>query len=262
MSEVVLCQIAEGVAVFTLNRPDKLNAINHAVIDTLMALLDAVEADDKVGAVIVTGAGRAFSAGADIAEFSGIVAQGTQVALREFVRKGQRLTARLESFPKPIIAAVNGLAFGGGCEITEAMHLAVAGEKASFGKPEIKLGFPPPFGGTQRLPRLVGRKRGLEMLLTGDPISARRAEEIGLINAVVAAADLMNAAKSLARRIIDKPAPAVAATIGAVSRGINLSIDEGLAVEATHFGMVVPTHDFQEGIQAFLEKRSPQFTGR
>lgn len=262
MSEVVLCQIADGIAVFTLNRPDKLNAINHAVIDTLMALLDAVEADDEVGAVIVTGAGRAFSAGADIAEFSGIVARGTQVALRDFVRKGQRLTARLESFPKPIIAAINGLAYGGGCEITEAMHLAVASEAASFGKPEIKLGFPPPFGGTQRLPRLVGRKRGLEMLLTGDAIPAHRAEQIGLVNAVVPAAELMDAARALARRIMDKPAPAVAATIGAVARGLNLSIDEGLAVEAAHFGLVVPTHDFREGIQAFLEKRPAQFTGR
>ncbi|MCA1908864.1 MAG: crotonase/enoyl-CoA hydratase family protein [Magnetospirillum sp.] len=262
MSQVVLCQVADGVAILTLNRPDKLNALDHAVIDTLMALLDGLEADDAVGAVIVTGAGRAFCAGADIAEFADIVAQGTRVALRDFVRKGQHLTARLENFPKPIIAAVNGLALGGGCEIVEAMHLAVASAEASFGKPEIKLGFPPPFGGTQRLPRLVGRKRGLEMLLTGDAISAWRAEQIGLINAVVPADHVMEAADDLARRIMAKPAAAVAATIGAVTRGLNLSIDEGLAVEAAHFGLVVPTDDFREGIQAFLEKRPARFTGR
>lgn len=262
MSEVVLCSIDDGIAVFTLNRPEKLNAINFQVVETLRALLDTVERDPEVNAVIITGTGRAFSAGADISEFSGVVAQGTQIALRDFVRRGQRLTARLESFPKPIIAAVNGLAFGGGCEITEAMHLAVASEEASFSKPEINLGFPPPFGGTQRLPRLVGRKRGLEMLLTGDAISAERAEQIGLINRVVPHAGLLEAAKALARRIMEKPPLAVAATIGAVSRGLNVPIDEGLAIEATHFGLCVPTEDIREGINAFLEKRPAHFVGR
>ncbi|HLO75973.1 MAG TPA: crotonase/enoyl-CoA hydratase family protein [Magnetospirillum sp.] len=262
MSEVVLCSIADGIAVFTLNRPDKLNALSFEVVDTLQALLDTVERDPEVNAVIITGSGRAFSAGADIAGFGPVVAQGTQAALREFVRRGQRLTARLESFPKPIIAAVNGLAFGGGCEITEAMHLAVASEEASFAKPEIILGFPPPFGGTQRLPRLVGRKRGLEMLLTGDPISAKRAEEIGLVNRVVPHAELLDAAKALARRIMEKSPLAVAATLGAVCRGLNVPIDEGLAIEATHFGLCVPTEDIREGIAAFLEKRPPHFVGR
>jgi enoyl-CoA hydratase/carnithine racemase len=262
MSEVVLCSISDGIAVITLNRPEKLNALDGAVVETLQALLDTIERDDEVRAVIVTGAGRAFSAGADIAEFSGIVAKGTQIALRDFVRRGQRLTARLESFPKPIIAAVNGLAFGGGCEITEAMHLAVASDRASFAKPEIILGFPPPFGGTQRLPRLVGRKRGLEMLLTGDAISAERAEQIGLINQVVPHAELLDAARALAQRIMDKAPMAVATTLGAVSRGLNVPIDEGLAIEATHFGLCVPTADMREGIAAFLEKRAPVFVGR
>lgn len=262
MSEVVLCTIEDGIAVFTLNRPEKLNALNFEVVDTLMALLDTVERDAEVNAVIVTGTGRAFSAGADIAGFAPIVAQGTQTALREFVRRGQRLTGRLESFPKPIIAAVNGLAFGGGCEITEAMHLAVASEEATFAKPEIILGFPPPFGGTQRLPRLVGRKRGLEMLLTGDPISAERAEQIGLVNRVVPHGELLDAAKALARRIMEKSPLAVAATLGAVSRGLNVPIDEGLAIEATHFGLCVPTEDIREGIEAFLQKRKPKFVGR
>lgn len=262
MSEVVLCSISDGIAVFTLNRPDKLNALSFAVCDTLQALLDTVEADPEVGAVIITGAGRAFCAGADIAEFAPVVAAGTQTALREFVRRGQALTARLESFPKPIIAAVNGLAFGGGCEITEAMHIAVASERASFAKPEIILGFPPPFGGTQRLPRLVGRKRALEMLLTADPITAERAEQIGLINRVVPHDQLMDTAKMLARRIMEKSPLAVAATIGATTRGLNVPIDEGLAIEAAHFGLCVPSEDIREGISAFLEKRKPHFVGR
>jgi len=262
MAETVLCSIGDGIAVFTLNRAAKLNAINFEMIEMLLALLDAVETDPAVGAVIVTGSGRAFSAGADIAEFSPVIAQGAPTALREFVRRGQRLTSRIENFPKPIIAAVNGIAFGGGCEITEAMHLAVASREASFAKPEITLGFPPPFGGTQRLPRLVGRKRALEMLLTGDPITAERAEQIGLINLVAPHDGLLDAARTLARRIIRKPPLAVAATLGAVSRGINVPIDEGLAIEAAHFGLCVPTADIREGIDAFLEKRSPRFLGR
>ncbi|WP_296713775.1 crotonase/enoyl-CoA hydratase family protein [Rhodoblastus sp.] len=262
MTDVVNCAISDGIAIFTLNRPEKLNAINFEVIETLLALLDTIERDPEVNAVIVTGAGRAFSAGADIAEFSTVVAQGTVTALREFVRRGQRLTARLENYPKPIIAAVNGLAFGGGCEITEAMHLAVASEHASFAKPEINLGFPPPFGGTQRLPRLVGRKRGLELLLTGDPISAETAQSIGLVNRVVPHAELLDAAKGLARRIMEKSPLAVAATLGAVTRGLNVSIDEGLAIEAMHFGLVAPTEDIREGISAFLAKRPARFIGR
>jgi enoyl-CoA hydratase/carnithine racemase len=262
MSDVVNCAISDGIAIFTLNRPEKLNAINFEVIETLLALLDTIERDPEVNAVIVTGVGRAFSAGADIAEFSTVVAQGTVTALREFVRRGQRLTARLENYPKPIIAAVNGLAFGGGCEITEAMHLAVASEHASFAKPEINLGFPPPFGGTQRLPRLVGRKRGLELLLTGDPISAKTAQSIGLVNRVVPHAELLDAAKGLARRIMEKSPLAVAATLGAVTRGLNVSIDEGLAIEAMHFGLVAPTEDIREGISAFLAKRPARFIGR
>lgn len=261
MSEAVLCEISERIATFTLNRPHKLNALDFVTIDTLMALLDAVERDPAVRVVILTGAGRAFSAGADISAFAPVVARGAEVALRDFVRQGQRLTARMESFPKPIIAAVNGLAYGGGCEITEAVALALASTQARFAKPEIMLGFPPPFGGTQRLPRLVGRKRGLEMLLTGDFIDAARAEAIGLVNQVVPPEELLPQARALARRIIDKSPLAVAACLGSVTRGLNVSIDEGLAIEAAHFATVVPTGDFREGIQAFLEKRPPAFTG-
>ncbi|MEW5727890.1 MAG: enoyl-CoA hydratase-related protein, partial [Pseudomonadota bacterium] len=179
----VLIEIDGGIATLTLNRPRKLNAIDYGTADELLRLLDAIETDARVGAVILTGAGeRAFSAGGDIHQFSDSVRAGADTALRDFVRRGQALTQRLEAFGKPIIAAVNGLAYGGGCEITEAVHLAVASDRAVFAKPEIVLGMPPTFGGTQRLPRLAGRKRALELLLTGDPFSAARALELGLVN--------------------------------------------------------------------------------
>src|SRR5437879_406718 len=155
MSNPVPLEISDGIALITLNRPDKLNALNYDLIDRLMAALDRIETDAGIGAVILTGAGeRAFSAGADINEFSGSVRHGPATAVRDFVRRGQAMTARLEAFRKPVIAAVNGLAYGGGCEITEAVHLAIASDNASFAKPEINLGMPPTFGGTQPLPRL------------------------------------------------------------------------------------------------------------
>jgi len=206
MSKTVLMQISEGIALFTLNRPEKLNALNYELIDWLMVLLDTIEVNDAVGAVIITGAGdRAFSAGGDINEFSESVAAGVNPAVRDFVRRGQLLTARLEAFPKPVIAAVNGIALGGGCEITEAVHLAIASDRARFAKPEIKLGMPPTFGGTQRLPRLAGRKRALELLLTGEDFSPERARDIGLVNHVVAHEELMPAARDLASRIMGYP---------------------------------------------------------
>ena len=162
MSEIVLVEKEGPLALITLNRPEKLNALDYALIDRLMEVLDTVEDDDGIRALVLTGAGnRAFSSGADIACFAASVRRGQAVALREFVRRGQRLTARIETFPKPIIAAVNGLAHGGGCEITEAAPLAIASDRAEFCKAEINLGFAPPFGGTQRLPRLIGRKRAL-----------------------------------------------------------------------------------------------------
>jgi len=250
------------VAVLTLNRPDQLNALSFHLIDTLMAHLDAAERDASVRAVIVTGAGdRAFSAGADIKEFAHSIAAGVDVALRDFVRRGQALTSRMERFPKPVIGAVNGLAFGGGCEILEAMHLAVSSDKATFAKPEINLGFPPPFGGTQRLTRLIGRKRALEMILTGDPITAQRAHEIGLVNRIVDAADVMEAALDLAGRITEKSAVSVETSLTAVTRGINLTIDEGLAVEAAQFARAAASEATAEGIARFLARGKTRKAG-
>jgi enoyl-CoA hydratase/carnithine racemase len=260
--DVVVVQRRGPVALFTLNRPEKLNAFDYPLIDRLMAELDAAEEDDAVRAVVLTGAGeRAFSAGADIACFAPSVRRGQAAALRDFVRRGQRMTARIESFPKPIIAAVNGLAHGGGCEIVEAAALAVASEHAQFCKAEINLGFPPPFGGSQRLPRLIGRKRALGMILTAEPIDAAAAHAAGLVNEVVPHAQLIDATVALAQRIAEKSPLAVAACLASVTRGINVPIDEGLAIEAGCFARMVGTRDIEEGLAAWLARRAPQFTG-
>ena len=263
MSDIVNCEIEDGIATLVMNRPAKLNAISYALADRMLALLDDLETDARVRAVILTGAGeRAFSAGADIHEFSASVKQGTNTALRDFVRRGQALTGRLESFPKPTIAAVNGIAFGGGCEITEAVHLALASDGATFAKPEIRLGMPPTFGGTQRLARLAGRKRALELLLTGEVFGAERALALGLVNVVVPHRELLPAARELARRIISHSPLAVTSIVNAVTRGINLSIAEGLLVESEQFARMAPTHDLREGLDAWLERRAPAFAGR
>ncbi|MGX5804995.1 crotonase/enoyl-CoA hydratase family protein [Bradyrhizobium sp. Arg314] len=262
MTDLVLSETRDRVAILTLNRPDKLNALNYALIDRLLSLLGPIETDDGVRAVILTGAGeRAFSAGADIHEFSSSVAEGADVALRDFVMRGQRLTARLEAFRKPVIAAVNGLAFGGGCEITEAVPLAIASDRALFAKPEIKLAMPPTFGGTQRLPRLAGRKRALEVLLTGESFSPHRAVELGLVNRVVPHEELMPAAFDLARRITIHSRVAVSSILTAVTRGINQSIAEGLLVEAEQFAHIAPTADLREGLDAWIERRRPAYNG-
>jgi enoyl-CoA hydratase/carnithine racemase len=263
MSDPILFEASDGLALVTLNRPDRLNALNYALIDRLMAVLDAIETDEAVRAVIVTGAGdRAFSAGADIHEFAGSVRSGSNAAIRDFVRRGQAMTARLEAFRKPVIAAINGLAFGGGCEITEAVHLAVASEHAQFAKPEINLGMPPTFGGTQRLPRLAGRKRALELLLTGDPFSPAHALQIGLVNKVVPHDALLPAARELAANIIRHSPLAVGAVITAVTRGLNMGIAEGLQVEREQFAALVPSHDLGEGIDAWIARRPPNYAGR
>ena len=251
-----------SVALLTLNRPDKLNALNYALVDQLLFLLDAIEEDSSIGAIILTGSGdRAFSAGADIPEFSQSIARGADVAVRDFVARGQRLTARLEAYKKPIIAAVNGLAYGGGCEITEAVPLAIASDQATFAKPEINLGMPPTFGGTQRLPRLAGRKRAMEHLLTGDSFSAQRALDLGLVNQVVPHEDLLSAARTLAGKILRHSPLAVASILTAVTRGLNLSIAEGLLIESEQFARVAPTADLREGLEAWRERRIPVYAG-
>ncbi|QPC42777.1 crotonase/enoyl-CoA hydratase family protein [Kaustia mangrovi] len=257
MSDPVLFAVEDRVATLTLNRPEHLNAINYALADRLMEHLDAIEADDSIRAVILTGAGeRAFSAGGDIHEFSESVKQGEAITVNAFVRRGQTMTARLEAFPKPVIAAVNGLAYGGGCEITEAVHLAIAADSAVFAKPEILLGMPPTFGGTQRLPRVAGRKRALELLLTGQTFSAERAVDLGLVNHIVPDENLSDEAHDLAARITNQSPRAVKSILTAVARGIDLPIGEGLLVEREQFARMVGTQDLHDGLEAWRSRRS------
>ncbi len=261
--QTVIQETRGQIAVLTINRPEKLNALNYATVDALCAALDAIEDDAKIRAVIITGAGdRAFSAGGDIPEFFRSVQQGPDTAMKEFVRRGQAMTARMEAFSKPIIAAVNGIAFGGGCEITEAVHLAVASDKAVFAKPETNIGIPPTFGGTQRLPRLAGRKRALQLLLTGDRFSPQEALAMGLVNKVVPHEDLISEALALAGRILRHSPLATARIIAAVTRGLNASISEGLQIEAEQFARMAATSDVHEGLQAWIERRQPTYSGR
>ncbi len=262
MTDCVKVDVTDSVALLTLNRPEKLNALNYETNDRLMDLLDQIEGDTQIRAVILTGAGdRAFSAGGDIHEFSESVRQGPEIAVKDFVRRGQGMTARMEAFSKPIVAAVNGIAFGGGCEITEAVHLAIASERAVFSKPEINIGIPPTFGGTQRLPRLAGRKRALELLLTGDTFGPERAQELGLVNKVVAHEELIPEAYALVHRILRHSPVAAARIITAVTRGLNTTIAEGLQIESEQFARMVATKDIREGLDAWIERRTPCYSG-
>jgi enoyl-CoA hydratase len=245
----------ESVAILSFERSTKLNALNYELVDAIVRALNEIEQQDQVRAVVLTGSGSAFSAGADIHEFSQDVAQGVDMAYRQFVRRGQGMTRRIESFPKPVISAVNGLAYGGGCEIVEATHLSLAVPEARFAKAEIALGMPPCFGGTQRLPRLIGRKRALHMILTAEPISAEEARQVGLINGVVSQEGLIDEAVSLGLRIAGFAPGAVASCLHAVTRGLNTTIDEGLAIEAEAFLRMVPTEALRQGLHTFINSR-------
>lgn len=260
MSEVVKARIEEGaVGVLTVHRPEKLNALNSEVLDALEARVCEWERDDGVRALLITGAGeKAFVAGADIAELSELDPRGAEAASR----RGQRLFDRLASFPKPVVAAIGGYALGGGLELALACHLRVASKKAKLGLPEIKLGILPGYGGTQRLPRLVGLGRALEIMLTGEPIDAEEAHRIGLVNRVVEPEALADEALGLARALAGQAPLAVRAILEAATRGVDLTLEAGERLEAALFGLMASTHDTKEGLKAFLEKRTPKFEGR
>ena len=260
MSDALTVEISGQVALLTLNRPDKLNALDNGLLTAITAALDRIELDPAVRAVIVTGAGRAFSAGADIAAFQPYIKAGPAEAIAHFMRPGHAMTRRVESFSKPVIAAVNGLAFGGGCELAESCNRALAADTATFSKAEIKIGIIPTFGGTQRLPRNVGRKAAIELILTGRTFEAAEACHLGLINRVVPAADLLDAARSLAADLVAKSPLAIDAALSAIHRGMDASIDDGLAIEEAAFARLVPTLEAREGIAAaFVEKRRPSY---
>jgi enoyl-CoA hydratase/carnithine racemase len=250
------------VAILTLNRPGKLNALSNELIAAIMRALDDIELDSGVRVIVMTGAGRAFSAGADIAGFQRDLETGAEAAVVNFMRPGHRMTRRVESYAKPIIAAVNGLAFGGGCELVEATHIALAADAATFSKAEINIGIMPTFGGTQRLPRNVGRKAAIELILTGRTFDAAEAAHLGLVNRVVPGARLLDEALALANLLAGKPPLTLAAALSAIHRGMDAAIDDGLAIEEAAFARIVATHDAREGVAAFLQKRPPTFRGR
>lgn len=246
------------VAVLTINRPKVLNALNGETVRELGEAIEQLERDNEVAGIIITGAGdRAFVAGADIAFMQKL----TPMEAREFAIMGQRVLSRIENLSKPVIAAVNGFALGGGCELAMACDIRVASEKAKFGQPEVNLGIMAGFGGTQRLPRLVNMGLAKEILFTADMIDAERARAIGLVNHVVPAEQLLDFCKDLARRIASRGPVAVRLTKEAVNAGTQMDIDRALALEADLFALTFATRDREEGIAAFLEKRQARFSG-
>ncbi|HZO17403.1 MAG TPA: enoyl-CoA hydratase-related protein [Gemmatimonadaceae bacterium] len=255
----ITLDVSDRVATLTVNRPDKLNALNDLTVAELGQAIEEIRTRDDVGGAILTGSGsKAFVAGADIAELS---KQGPLDG-RDRARRGQQVLRRIETSPKPIIAAVNGFALGGGCELAMACHVRIAAETARFGQPEVKLGISPGYGGSQRLPRLVGQGRALELILTGEMIDAREAYRIGLVNAVVPAADLLRVAREMLLKMLANGPVALALSIEAVVRGVELPLEEALLLEADQFGLLAATDDMREGMSAFLEKRPPRFSGR
>lgn len=251
-------EVDSGIATLTVNRPDKLNALNAATIAELGAAIDDVRQRDEIGGLILTGSGRAFVAGADISELQ---SQSPQSA-KSLSRAGQEVFRRFETSPKPVIAAVNGFALGGGCELAMACHIRIASEHAKFGQPEVKLGILPGYGATQRLPRLVGKGRALQLLLTAEVIDAAEAFRIGLVNKVVGADELIPAATGMLKQILANGPLAVAMCMEAVGSGLDMSLDDGLVFESSHFGLLAATDDMREGMTAFLGKRAPEFKGR
>lgn len=249
----------DAIRVITVNRPDKLNALNAATLDALHAAIDAAAGDDAVRAVVLTGAGpKAFVAGADIAEMSGL----TPVQGRDFSQRGQRMMRRVEKMPKPVIAMVNGFALGGGLELAMCCHLRIAADTAKVGQPEINLGLVPGFGGTQRLLRLAGRAAVLELCLTGAPIDATRAQQLGIVNRVVPAAKLEAETMKLAAQLAAAAPLALRGILDCVNVGADCALDEAMEYEAAQFGLVFSTDDMREGTRAFLERRKPEFSGR
>jgi enoyl-CoA hydratase len=250
--------VADRVATLTVNRPDKLNALNAATIGELEEAILEVTNRDDIGGLIVTGNGKAFIAGADISE----LASQTPVDAKRRALRGQRIFAMFERSRKPVIAAVNGFALGGGCELAMACHFRIAAEPARFGQPEVKLGICPGYGGTQRLPRLVGKGRAMQLLLTGEMIDAAEAFRIGLVNQVVPPGDLLPRADALLRQIMANGPLAVGMCIEAIHHGYDAPLDEALNLEANQFAILAGTEDMREGTAAFLDKRAPAFKGR
>jgi len=257
--QTLLFDVRDGIAIVTINRPDKLNALNDQVMGELGQAAERIATESEINGAILTGAGpKAFVAGADIGDLS---RQGPFDG-KARAQRGQAVLRRLETCGKPVIAAINGFALGGGCELAMACHIRIASENAKFGQPEVKLGIAPGYGGTQRLPRLIGKGLALQLILTGEMIDAQEAYRIGLVNKVVPATDLLTESEKVMRGILAMGPLAVRLAMEAVDQGLEMSLDEGLLLEANHFGLLAATDDMKEGLTAFLEKRPAKFHGR
>jgi enoyl-CoA hydratase len=257
--ENITYEVKESIGYITLNRPKVMNALNRRTVEELRAAFHAAKDDAAVKGIILTGAGeKAFIAGADIAELSAI--DGEKAG--EFSAKGQEALSFIETLGKPVVAAVNGFALGGGCETAMACTIRIAADNAKFGQPEVKLGIIPGYGGTQRLPRLVGKGRALQLILTGDLIDAHEAHRIGLVNEVVPAIDLISRCEAILKQITANAPLAIRYAIDAVNEGVDTDLGSGLKLEAECFARAAATEDREEGTSAFVQKRAPQFQGR
>lgn len=256
--ETILLEINNNIAIIKLNRPDKLNALNKQMFDDLSKAADLISENENIRALVITGnSEKSFAAGADIAELNNC----NQVTGEEFSIYGSNVMTKIENLNIPVIAAVNGFALGGGCELSMACHIRFASDKAKFGQPEINLGIIPGYGGTQRLTKIVGLANSLIMNLTGDLINAQKAKEIGLISEIYSPEELLSKTIEFAENISNKAPIALKAIMQTVKKSQDLTLDEGLNLESIVFGDVCGSKDFQEGTKAFLEKRTPNFIG-
>ncbi|MGZ5477626.1 MAG: enoyl-CoA hydratase/isomerase family protein [Thermoanaerobaculia bacterium] len=257
--ENIKTETREGILYVTIDRPKVLNALNAKTVEEIGYAFSQARDDDSIRCVIVTGAGeKAFVAGADINELATL----TPLSGKQVSEKGQNVFVEIERFPKPVIAAINGFALGGGCERALACHISNASEKAQIGLPEVSLGLIPGYGGTQRMARLLGKGKAFELVCSGDRIGAAEAEKIGLVNKVVPADQLMSAAEEMAKKFAARSPVAVRAAIEAINYGSDMPLEEGLLLEATLFGLLCATEDMKEGTKAFLEKRPAKFPGK
>ena len=255
----LIFELKEDIVFVTINRPDKLNALNKETLNEMAQAFDEIENNDSIKGVLITGSGeKAFVAGADILEISTL----DNISGTEFALEGQEIFNKIEQCTKPVIAAVNGFALGGGCELALACHIRYASENAKFGQPEVNLGVIPGFGGTQRLSRIIGKGRSLELLMSGNIIDAQEAYRIGLVNKVFPQSNLISESEKLLQTILSKGPYAVSMIIEAVNEGLDKKLDSALNHEANLFGQTCATEDMREGTNAFLEKRKPDFTGK